>query len=413
MFLACRIREAAGSHSAPDEQREFVREVGVHNPKAEKIAVLGLSYPFRGGISHYSTLLVRELRKKYTVIFITLSRQYPALFFPGKTQHDSSTARFAEENHAILDSVNPLTWIKTLFLLKKEKVDLLIVQWWNPFFSPAFGTIANLLPFVSKTRVCFLCHNVLPHESSVFDRMLAKYAFLRATRFIVHSNSDRDALLSLRPGSFVRTNCHPTYGIFGDLIRYDKEHAKAKLEIPPHKHVILFFGMVRPYKGLKYLLYAMQDVARHLNCVLMIVGEFYEPKGEYDSLIRKLGLGSHVVVVDQYVKNEEVPLYFAAADVVVLPYVQASQSGIVQIAFGLNRPVIATKVGGLPEAIEDGKTGFVVDPKSPDQLAAAILKFYEGNYEAKFAERIRKNSDAFSWDAEVGNIESFLADQHA
>jgi glycosyltransferase involved in cell wall biosynthesis len=385
----------------------------VHNPKSEKIAVLGLSHPFRGGISHYSTLLVRELRKKYTVIFITLSRQYPAFFFPGKTQYDSSTATFAEENHAILDSLNPLTWIKTISLLKRENVDLLVVQWWNPFFSPAFGTIANLLSLVSNTRVCFLCHNVLPHESSIFDRVLAKYAFLRARHFLVHSDSDREALLSLRPGTLVRKNCHPSYGIFGDFVRYDKQQAQSKLRIPPHKKVILFFGMIRPYKGLKYLLYAMQGVVRHMDCVLMIVGEFYEPKDAYDSLIQKLGLESHVVVIDQYVKNEEVPLYFAAADVVVLPYVQASGSGIVQIAFGLNRPVIATNVGGLPEAIEDGKTGFVVDPESPDQLATAILKFYEGNYEAKFAERIRKNSDAFSWDAEVGNIESFLADQHA
>jgi glycosyltransferase involved in cell wall biosynthesis len=389
-----------------------VREVVVHNSKPEKIAVLGLSYPFRGGISHYSTLLVRELRKKYTVTFITLKRQYPALFFPGKTQYDSSAAKLAETNHPILDSVNPLTWIKTLLLLKRENVDLLIVQWWNPFFSPAFGTIANLLPLVARTRVCFLCHNVLPHETSILDRVLAKYAFLRTRYFVVHSDSDREALLSLRPGTHVKKNCHPTYSIFGNLVRYDKQEAKSQLKIPPHKRVILFFGMIRPYKGLKTLLYAMPDVVRQVDCVLMIVGEFYEPKEEYFSRIRELGLESHVVVVDQYIKNEEVPLYFGASDVVVLPYAQASQSGIVQIAFGLNRPVIATNVGGLPEAVEDGKTGFVVDPESPDQLAAAILKFYQGNYEAKFAERISATADTFSWDAEVGNIESFLTDQH-
>jgi glycosyltransferase involved in cell wall biosynthesis len=388
-------------------------EAAVSAPRPKKIAIIGLAYPFRGGISHYSTLLVRELRSKYAVLFLTLKRQYPAWFFPGKPQYDISTAKLVEENHAIIDSVNPLTWIKTLFFLKKEKIDLLVVQWWNPFFSPAFGTIANLLPFVSKTRVCFLCHNVLPHESSIFDRVLAKYAFLRTRHFLVHSDSDRETLLSLRPGTFVRKNCHPTYGIFGDLARYDKPEAQSKLRIPPQKQVILFFGIIRPYKGLKYLLLAMQEVVQHVDCVLMIVGEFYESKDEYDSLIRRLGLENHVFVVDRYIKNEEVPLYFCAADVVVLPYVQATQSGIVQIAFGLNKPVITTNVGGLAEAVEDGKTGFVVDPGSPDKLAEAILKFYAGDYEGKFCHRIRETSEAFSWNVEVSNIETFLPDHAA
>jgi glycosyltransferase involved in cell wall biosynthesis len=378
-----------------------------------KIAVLGLSYPFRGGIAHYSTLLVRELRKKHAVKFITLRRQYPELLFPGKTQYDPSARGLTEENHALIDSVNPASWLKAALTLKREKVDLVVVQWWNPFFGLAFGTIANLLTLLSDSKICFLCHNVLPHESTVVDRMLSKYAFLTSNYFIVHSDEDRCHLLSMKPRAVVRKNVHPTYAIFGDFSAHEKSQARSELGIPPDKKTLLFFGLIRPYKGLKYLIQAMADVTKSIDCVLLVVGEFYESKEEYLSLIRQLGLEQYIVIRDEYVKNEAVSLYFSSADVVVLPYVTATQSGIVQIAFGLNKPVITTNVGGLPEAVEDGKTGFVVDPASSDQLAEAILKFYQGNYEAEFSERIRENSHAFSWDAEVSSIESFLADQPA
>jgi glycosyltransferase involved in cell wall biosynthesis len=295
--------------------------------------------------------------------------------------------------------------------LKKEKVDLVVVQWWNPFFGLAFGTIVNLLNLVSNSKICFLCHNVMPHESTVVDRILSKYAFLRGKYFVVHSDEDRRHLLSMKPRAVVKKNLHPTLSIFGDFAVYEKSQARTELGIAPEKKVLLFFGLIRPYKGLKYLIHAMTRVVKSIDCVLLIVGEFYEAKEEYLSLIKQLGLEDYIVIRDEYVKNELVSLYFAGADIVVLPYVSATQSGIAQIAFGLNKPVITTNVGGLPEAVEDGKTGFVVDAASPDKLAKAILKFYQGNYEAEFSQRIKECSDAFSWDVEVSNIESFLAEQ--
>jgi glycosyltransferase involved in cell wall biosynthesis len=344
---------------------------------------------------------------------MTLKRQYPELLFPGKTQYDHSERGLTEKNYSLIDSVNPASWVKAAFALKKEKVDLVVVQWWNPFFGLAFGTIVNLLTLFSKSKICFLCHNVIPHESTLLDRILSRYAFLRSKYFIVHSDEDRRHLLSMKPGAVVRKNVHPTFSIFGDFATYKKSQARAELQIALDKKTLLFFGLIRPYKGLKYLIQAMSRVVKSIDCVLLVVGEFYESKEEYLTLIKKLGLEKHIVIRDEYVKNEAVALYFSSADVVVLPYVKATQSGIVQIAFGLNKPVITTNVGGLPEAVEDGKTGFVVDPASPDKLAAAILKFYEGNYEAKFSERIKEGSHAFSWDAEVSSIESFLADQPA
>jgi glycosyltransferase involved in cell wall biosynthesis len=383
------------------------------NQSPRKLAVLGLSHPFRGGIAHYSTLLVRQLRKKHTVKFITLRRQYPELLFPGKTQYDPSACGLIEENHPLIDSVNPISWIKTVVALKRDAVDIVVVQWWNPFFGIAFGTIVSLLRLFSKSKICFLCHNVMPHESTLLDRLLSKYAFFVGKYFIVHSDEDRRHLLSMKPGAIVRQNVHPTLSIFGEFAVYDKNQARAALGIQPEKKVLLFFGLIRPYKGLKYLIQAMARVIQVMDCVLLIVGEFYEAKEGYLALIRTLGLEDHIVIRDEYVKNELVSLYFSGADVVVLPYISATQSGIVQIAFGLNKPVITTNVGGLPEAVEDGKTGFVVDAESPEELAKAILRFYQGNHEAEFSQRIRERAAAFSWDVEVSNIESFVGEQPA
>jgi glycosyltransferase involved in cell wall biosynthesis len=377
-------------------------------PRTPKIAVLGLTYPFRGGIAHHSTLLVRSLRAKYSVRFITLCRQYPALLFPGKTQYDDSAQGLKEENQPLIDSINPITWIKTAVALKKDRIDIVVFQWWHPFFGLAFGTIANLLSVISKCKICFLCHNVMPHESSFLDRILSRYAFLRSNYFIVHSDEDKTNLLALKPRAIVRKNVHPTLSIFGELGSYEKTQARRQLGFEPEKKLLLFFGLVRAYKGLRYLITAMAQVVERVDCVLLVVGEFYDSKEEYLTLIRDLGLESHIIVRDEYVKNEAVSLYFSAADVVVLPYVSATQSGIVQIAFGLNKPVITTNVGGLPEAVEDGRTGFVVTPQSPKELAKAIVKFYEGNCEAEFSEQISKKAKNFSWEAEVSSIESFL-----
>jgi glycosyltransferase involved in cell wall biosynthesis len=253
-----------------------------------------------------------------------------------------------------------------------------------------------------------LCHNVMPHESTLLDRVLSRYAFLSVKYFIVHSDEDKSNLLSLKPRAVVRKTVHPTLSIFGEFASYGKSQARAELGIKADEKVLLFFGLVRAYKGLKCLIRAMAEVVKSMDCVLLVVGEFYEAKREYITLINELGLEKHIVVRDEYVKNEAVSLYFSSADVVVLPYVTATQSGIVQIAFGLNKPVITTNVGGLPEAVQDGKTGFVVDPESPEKLADAILRFYADDCEAKFSYNIRENATAFGWDAEVKTIEEFL-----
>jgi len=377
--------------------------------QSSRLAVIGLCYPFRGGISHFSTLLVRALRVRHEVEFITLTRQYPEFLFPGKTQYDTSSRTLVESNEPIIDSLNPVSWIKTARALNDSQPDLIVIQWWHPFFAPAFGTIVRLLKRPLQKRVCFLCHNVLPHEPSPLQKLLTRYAFEPARLFIVHSKEDGKNLETLHPGAIIRKGCHPRYSEFGEAGAISKREARRALELPEQMRTILFFGLVRPYKGLAHLIRAMKTVTSQFECRLLIVGEFYDDKEPYLDLIENHGLADCITVVDEYVPNEQVAAYFAAADVVVLPYVSATQSGIVQIAFALETPVITTNVGGLPEAVEHGKTGLVVDAESPRQLADAILKYYSENLELQFGDEIRRQAERFDWNAEIRQIEAFLA----
>ncbi len=376
--------------------------------RQRRLAVVGLTYPYRGGISHYSTLLVRALRRRHRVDFITLRRQYPGLLFPGQSQFDYSATTLEEANDRIVDSLNPWTWYQAARALNAAGPELIIIQWWHPFFAPAFGTLVRFLRPALQRRVCFLCHNVLPHESNPLQSALTRYAFSKAPFFIVHSEEDRRELETLMPGAAVRRGAHPTYEEFAATGSRDKATARRELGLDPTQNTILFFGLVRAYKGLRYLIPAMPRVIGELNCQLLIVGEFYDDPKPYMRLIEELDLATHIKVVNRYIPNEEVSVYFNSADVVVLPYVSATQSGIVQIAFGLETPVITTDVGGLPEAVDHGRTGLVVGSQDAEQLADAILEYYAGNHEAAFRAEIIRQAKRFDWSQELDHIEAFL-----
>lgn len=379
--------------------------------KSARVAVIGLTYPFRGGIAHYSSLFVRALRKRHSVRFLTLSRQYPKILFPGVSQYDFSDQTLAEEGEPIVDSLDPLSWFKTARLLNREKPDLIVIQWWHPFFSFAFGSIVRLLDESLQKRVCFLCHNVLPHEPNVLQTVLTKYAFGKAACFIVHSTPDRRELEQLKPGADVRQGCHPNYSEFGSWSSMSRKEAREKLGLGADENVVLFFGLVRKYKGLQYLIDAMRMLPESLDCRLVIAGEFYDDKAPYLSKIAENRLDDRVMLVDEYIPNEKVAMYFQAANVVVLPYVSATQSGIVQIAFGLGTPVITTNVGGLPEAVDDGVTGFIVDSESAEQLADAIARYFTSGAEEEFRSAIRRQTDRFDWEHEIALVEGFLGDE--
>ena len=244
---------------------------------------------------------------------------------------------------------------------------------WMSFFAPAYGTIARRLKARAGTRIVFLCHNFYPHEPSRLDRVLTRYGVRHVDGILALSESVAREARSCAAHADVRCVPHPVPTIFAPLPA--AADARRKYGIPADELVLLFFGHIRAYKGLPVLLRAMPQILGQRACRLLIAGEFYEPRERYDKLLAQLGVGERVTIIDRYLPNEEVPDVFAAADVCVLPYVSATQSGVAKVAYGFGKPVIVTDVGGLAEEVIDGETGYVVAPHDPDAIAAAVERF--------------------------------------
>lgn len=358
--------------------------------------MIGPTYPYRGGISHYNTLLAQELAKQgHQVECLNFTRMYPSLLFPGKTQLDESEEHIGVPSERVLDSLNPLSWRKTGLAAANASPDLAVYHWWHPFFAPSYrGVAASLRRHRRSTRQVFICHNVLPHESSPVDRGLARFAYAAPDAFVVHSTLEEKKLEALAPSKPVRVHPHPSYDVFAGR-PLGRERARRELKLDGD--VILFFGYVRPYKGLRYAIEALAEVRRRRPVMLVVAGEFYEPRSEYEALIDRLGLRDAVRVVDEYIPNEDVGAYFEAADLVVQPYVTATQSGISQIAFAFGKPVVATAVGGLPDIIDDGETGFLVPPEDSIAIATAIERFFDGDMAIPMRDAILSSRERFSW----------------
>ncbi|MCI0451643.1 MAG: glycosyltransferase [Candidatus Latescibacteria bacterium] len=339
-------------------------------------------------------MLAREFQCAHDVLVVGFSRLYPSLLFPGRTQYDQGGALVRFDSARLIDSVNPATFVRAARAVVAFSPSLVVVQWWHPFFAPAFRAIARRVRHESTAPIVYLCHNVLPHESAGVTRALARWGLAAADAYLVQSSEDRVRLQEFVPNAIVAVHPHPIYTQFatGAVTRED---ARARLGV--EGRVILFFGLVRAYKGLDQLLRAFALVAERLRATLMVVGEFYDDRAPYDRAITSLGIGARVRVVDRYVPDDEVGVYFSAADLVVLPYKSATQSGIVQTAFAFERPVVVTAVGGLPDVVRDGVTGFVVPPGNPAALAEAMERFFAGDHAARMAEAIRADAARFSW----------------
>jgi glycosyltransferase involved in cell wall biosynthesis len=366
------------------------------------ITIVGTAYPLRGGIAHYNALLAEALGKRHTVNTITFKRQYPSLLFPGKTQQetgdDASTAPAPE----LVDSINPFNWISVGLQLKRARPDLLIFKYWLPFFGPCFGTIARCARANGHTKVLFVCDNVLPHEHRPGDRLFTRYAFGAVDYFIVQSAAVERDLKTLHPAAQYRYAAHPIYNNFGTPI--DRQVARRNLGIADER-VLLFFGYVRRYKGLHVLLDAIHKLPASFPVKLLVVGEFYDEEASYRAQVEALGLSQRVRIVSDYVPNDRVRDYFSAADAVMLPYISATQSGIAQIAYNFDKPIIATNVGGLAEIVKDGVTGLVVPPDDAQLLAEAIMRFYSEALEERFVLGVRQEKGKYTWDALVDAIE--------
>ena len=361
-----------------------------------RICLVGPSHPYRGGISHYTAMLAREMRAQHEILLLNFSRLYPGFLFPGRTQFDEGAPALALDSRRLIDSVQPLSWRRAADEVCDFRPDIVVFQWWQPFFAPAYHSMCGRIRARTKARIVFVCHNVLPHESSPVDRALTKLAFARADGFVVQSREDGRILASLRPGARVEFNPMPVFDLFS-AGGASADPVRLRRELNVGTRVILFFGLVRAYKGLHTLLQAFALEATALDATLLIVGEFYEDRAPYDAAIRELGIGDRVRIVDRYVPDADVPAYFRAADVVVLPYVTATQSAIVQTAFSFERPVIVTAVGGLPDVVKDGVTGYVVPPQNPRALADAMLRFYREDAGPRMSAAIREHAGEFAW----------------
>lgn len=361
----------------------------------KRIVMIGPVYPFKGGISHYTGSMVKNLKKDFEVFTVSYKMQYPKLLFK-KEQRDFDNDTFKiSDTKFLINTANPFNWISTAKKIKSLDPDYVIIQWWHPYFSPCYTGLSLLTRKIPKL---FVCHNVFPHERFPLDKFLTKCVLKRGAGFITHSKMDADDLNSIVRRPNYEATVIPTFNAF-KIKNMSYAEARETLGIPLDKKVLLFFGFVREYKGLKHLIKAMPEIVKADGGVcLMIVGEFGEDKDEYMSLIKNSGVESNITVVDGYIPDSGIEKYFAACDLVALPYESATQSGIVQIAYGFEKPVIVTDVGGLPEVVTNEKTGYIVEPKNPHALAEAVIRFFKENRSEKFTENVRKEAYRYSWD---------------
>lgn len=362
-----------------------------------KIALIGPTYPFRGGIAHHTTLVCKTLRKNHEVLFISFNKQYPEFLFPGKTDKDTSTIPIkVEPVHYIINSLNPMTWIHTVLAIKRFNPSKVIIPWWVTFWVPQFYTIITGIKLFLKAEVVIICHNSAEHESSFFKKQATKLVLSKGDTFITHSQEEHQRLKKLLGESRnIITAFHPTYAEF-NLKENTKDESKKKLNLKGD--VLLFFGFVREYKGLHILLNAMPDILKQKHVTLLIVGEFWHDKNVYLDMIMRLGLKEKVKIIDKYIPNEELGLYFSASDLVVQPYISVTGSGVAQLAYGFDRPVIATNIGALSEIVENKVNGRLVEPGNYKSLAQAVIESLDKTVLENFTNNAAKTKEKFSWE---------------
>jgi len=370
-----------------------------------KIALVSVTPPYRGGISTHSAILSQFLSKSHTVEVYNFNRQYPDFLFPGKTQYFNE-GEFSEfQSYRSIDSIGPASWKATTRQIIEYTPNLVIYRFWNPFFGLSMGSIAKSIKKISpKIKQIALCDNIIPHESSFIDKWLTMKLFNQMDGFLVQSDCIVKELKNLIPHAKVEKRFHPIYNNYGPNI--DKEVARKKCEIKA-KHLILYFGIVRQYKGLDVLIQAskiLRDILDDFH--ILAVGESYDNAEKYNSLINELGVADVFTWENRFIPDTEVAIYFSAADVMALPYHSASQSGIVQIAYNFNIPVVVTNVGGLPEYVEKGVSGEIVCVNNPNELAKCLANGLNKGSFLNMSIGMDDVKSNFTWENFTDGIES-------
>ncbi|MFM8568020.1 MAG: glycosyltransferase [Candidatus Kapaibacterium sp.] len=373
-----------------------------------RIAIIGPAYPYRGGPPLVVAHLYEALAREHAVEVFSFTRLYPSLLFPGTRQEDGSA--FPAKVHPVrrmIDSINPVTWVRTARAIMEWKPDLVLVDWYQPFFGPCYAVIGRMLKR-RGIRIVFLTENVVSHESRWVDTVLTRRALDVSDGFIAFSASVEQTLKRWYPQLRAERATLPLFFTEETSpVAWTQDEARAHLGIT-HARVLLFFGYIRKYKGLRNLIAAFPAIHKEFpDTFLLIVGECYENADEYRALIEQSGVAHAIRWVAEYVPNEDIALYYHAADIVVLPYDSATQSGIVKIAFGFEKPVLATRVGGLTEEIAPWNAGVVVEPHDPAALIGGLRTMLGGPLDA-YVNGARKAKEADRFDAIVPMVESFL-----
>jgi len=371
-----------------------------------RYALIGPTYPYRGGIAHYTTLLAEALRQQHDVLFVSFSQQYPRWLFPGRSDRDPSERPLRTEAEYLLNPLNPLSWGRTIRRLREWQPEVVVIPWWVPFWAPAWSVLGRAVKRLpGQPRLLFICHNVLPHEQGRLPWLLpwlTKLTLSPGDGFILHAAADEQILVQLLPGANCRVTPIPTYAALGE------RETALPVTLPEECPLLLFAGFVRPYKGLDVLLEALPLVLAKRPLHLLVVGEFWQGSRAYEEQISRLQIQHAVTLLNEYVPDEVLAACMKRADVVVLPYRSATQSAVVQVAFGHGRPVITTNVGGLGEVVTHGQTGLVVPPEDPAALAAAIERFFAEEMGPKMVEKIEEENGRFGWEKLVEQFENLV-----
>ncbi|MBY5959921.1 glycosyltransferase [Membranicola marinus] len=358
-----------------------------------RIIIIGPAYPYRGGIADTNESLCQSLNENgHDASIITFTVQYPDFLFPGKSQYNTEPNTYPYDIDRMIHALNPVNWFQVARRINTMKPDLVIVRYWMPYFAPALGTIVRRLD--KSIQTIAMCDNVIPHEKRPGDRALTTYFTGSFDGFITLSKTtlrELDEFTNKPKTSYP----HPINKNLGEII--SQNEARDHLDLDENTHYMLFFGLVRDYKGLDLTLQALsKPVVKNLNIHLLVVGEFYEPREKYDTIIDELGIGDQVTIIDHFIPTSEIKYYFSAADLIIQTYKTASQSGVSQIAYHFECPILVTDVGGLGEVVLHQKTGYVTE-KDPEDIAHCIADYFENNRRKPFSLTMQQEKPKYSW----------------
>ena len=372
----------------------------------KNIVIIGPAYPLRGGLASFNERLAREFQYQHgDVTICTFSLQYPSFFFPGTSQYSTEPAPTDLKIKVCINSVNPLNWIKVGKELKKLKPDIIVVRYWLPFMGPCLGTILRIAKKNRHTKIICIADNVLPHEKRIGDKQFTSYFIKPVDAFITMSEKVMKDL-HLFTNKPTRKIVHPLYDNFGDKI--DKAAAREHLGLNVDDNIILFFGFIREYKGLDILLEAMALLKKQIPNSgfqipkLLVAGEFYTDRKLYDDIIENNNLQSQIILRTNFISDSEVKYYLSAADFVIQPYRNATQSGVTPLAYHFEKPMLVTNVGGLPNLVPGGKVGLIAEPNA-ESIAQKIIQLYTFG-EAHFLPYLREEKRKYSWNNLVNTI---------